>query len=130
MNSDTIPFPKNSMFVPRSLCFFPIDTVSSPKFADIASMVLEFTCSSMRDTLFLSNYQAIVQCLPSTVIFFMHLSYGLITNPYYLGVFVYRSYHNSAESMQPYKYFNSFSYSTFPPFPCAHFSYVQVSPST
>ena len=70
----------------------------------------------MCDTLLLSTYQAIVHCLPYTVLLSMYLSYVLTINPCDFRLFVYRSYHNSADSMQTYKYSNSCGYSTFTKF--------------
>ena len=110
-------FLKKSKSIPRYLCFPHIDTVSSPKRSVIASIILVLAYLSMCDTLLPSTYQAIVHCLPYMVMFAMHLSYGLNTNPRNFRVFAYRSYQNSADSMQPYKYFNSLRYSTFTEFP-------------
>ena len=115
MNSDTFPFPKNSISVPRNLCFF-LDTVSSPQYSSIVTIILVFTSSSKWDTLLSSTYQATVNCLPSMVLFNMHLWYGLTTNPCYFIVFVYRSYHNNVDSMQIYITFNSHRYSILTPF--------------
>ena len=64
----------------------------------------------------LSTYQAIVQCFPSMLLFAMHLSYVLTMNPFDFRVFMYRLYHNSADSMQAYKYWIGCRYSTFMPF--------------
>ena len=50
------------------------------------------------------------------VLFAMHPSYGLTTNPCGFRIFVYRSHHNGADSIQPHKYFNSRRYNNFIPF--------------
>ena len=86
--------------------------VSLPKYSYITSTILVFTCSSTCNTFLSSTYQYIVHYLPSMVLFAMYLPYGLITNPCYFRVFPDRSYHNSVESMQPYRTFNSCRYST------------------
>ena len=70
----------------------------------------------MSYTLFLLTYQSIVHFLFSMTMFYMNLQYGLIMNPRYLSVFVYRSYHIIADSMHPYNYFSNHRYSTFTPF--------------
>ena len=90
--------------------------VSSPKFSDMASIILVFAFSSTCDNSFSSTYQAILHCLKYVVLFSVHISYGLTTKPCYFRVFAYRSYHNIADYMQPYKYFSSNRYSTFAPF--------------
>ena len=90
--------------------------LSSPIFSAMALIILVFMCSSKRDNLFLSTCEAIINSLPYTVMFDIHLSYGLTTNPCDLRVFTYRSYHNITDYMQPYTYFNSLRYNTFTPF--------------
>ena len=50
------------------------------------------------------------------VIFAMHLSYGLIGNPFDFRVFEYISHHISAYYMHPYRAFRRRRYSTFNPF--------------
>ena len=79
---------------------------------------------------FLSTCQAIMHCLPSMVLFVVHRSYRLTTDPYDFIVFTYRSYHNIAESIQPYTTFNSLKYSTSTPFTICTFPYVLGSPLT
>ena len=92
-----------------------------------------FTFLSMCNNVFSSTYQAIVHCLPSTVLFAMYLPYGLTTNPCYFRVFTDRSYYNSSDSTQPYKTFNSLRYSTLDPFskhtfyPCSEFTSNMMS---
>ena len=51
MNIYNPQFPNNSMSIPINLLLFPLDTVSSPKYPAIASIILVFTCLSMCNTL-------------------------------------------------------------------------------
>ena len=101
------------MSIFRNLCFFPLDDVKLPKCSAIVSIHFLFTYSSTCDTMFLSTYNDILHRLYLTVLFVMHLSYGLIRNTCDFVVFEYRSYHSSAEFMHIYKAFIRRRYSTF-----------------
>ena len=120
----------------KTLCPFPVTcvfypgNVSSPKCSAIVSFILVFVSSSMCDNLLSLTYQAITKCLPFMVLFDMHLSYILTTNPCYFRVFLYRSYNHNADYIQPYKYFSGPNYSTVKHFLHAHSSYVLDSPLT
>ena len=69
-----------------------------------------------------------VHCLLCMVLFDMNLSYGLTTDQCDFRVFMYRSYHDYANSIPPYKAFNSRRYITFTPFSHAHLPYFMGSP--
>ena len=116
VNKDHFTLDKNSMSIPSNLCLFSLNTVRLPKFSAIVSITFLFTYFSTSDSLLQSTYHAIVHCLSLMVLFYMHLSYGLIRNPCDFRVFEYRSYHSSADSIHPYKALRRCRYSTFPPF--------------
>ena len=113
INKDNFPSAKNSMSIPRSLCFSPLDTVRLPKCSAIVSINFLFNYSSTCDTLLSLTYNDIVHCLSLMVILTMYLSYGLITKSCDFRVFEYRSYHSIAEYMHPYWAFRSCRYNTF-----------------
>ena len=129
MNSHTFLFHIKYMTNQRNF-FPPLDTSISPICSAIVSIIPVSTSSSTCDPLLLSTYQAIVHCLFSMVLFVMYLTYVLITNPCNFRVFADRSYHNSADYMQPYKTFNHIRYINLAPFYIHTFTFVLSSPQT
>ena len=104
------------MSISRNLCFFPLDNDKLPKCSAILSIIFVFTSSSMCYTLLSSTYHYFAYHLTLMVLFSMHLSYGLTSNPGDSIFFEYRSYHSIIDYMHPYRSLRSCRYSTFTPF--------------
>ena len=115
IHNDNFPSDKNSIYIPRNLCFSPLDTVRLPIVLAIVSITSVFNSSSTCGTLLYSTYHSILNCLSLIVLFYMNLSHGLINNPCDFRVFEYISYHSSADSIYPYRALRSRRYSTFTP---------------
>ena len=82
ISGDNFTSAKNSFFITRNLCFLPLDTVMLPNVLAIVSIILVFTLSSTYDDLLSSTYHDILHFLPLMVLFSIHISYVLTSNPY------------------------------------------------
>ena len=113
------------MFIPRKVCFFPLVIFISLKCVFIVSKSSSMTLESTCDALSSSTYHSMVHCFPLMFLFVTHLLYSFNIYPSAFKVCVYKLYHCSANSIQPYIALSTLKYKNL--FPCSYLTYYLYS---
>ena len=92
--SATFFLPRDSISIPRKVCFFTLLRNRFPNFSPILSAIIELTLLPIYDTLLLSNNHPMLHWFSFVVLFLMQRSHELILNPYSDNVVENSSYHN------------------------------------
>ena len=121
-------------FISRKVCFFPLVIVIYPNVFLIIFNRLSLTFLSKWDNLLSYTYHTMVHCFPLIVLLAKYLSYSFNFYPSAFNVCVYKLYHCSANSIQPYIALSTLNYSTFWPFSyltyCLYYSFILHMMST